>query len=670
MKKTILPLLLFTFILGLNGVQTTSHINESAVDVFENKTNINIRKLESPSTTNDEVAYSKMYTQYAKKDNKYYLRFATAIKGDVNSINFVREIDGLPNKDKECTTLYKGISANNKTLYYDGTNAVEEASDLTKDYYWACYTIQFKDDTYLDRDITLSMYINNQATSIASKTTTLKFETQVGVVSKFEVTKNLDYTYLVGEDANLNDIVFSTIDLNGNKVEDIDHDKITFYENNQEVDTKNLVYTDEGSHTLTAKYKEYSTDFTFTVAKNIFEVEAENIYNKDLSPKEKNVNYVERINYKDGTSLKPMIYRAKKDGDTDYALYNKIDARNSSGQAYLGEAQKNNILRVHIYSGVERVVKAYMTASSAAIEKDTASWVPIKMFDMELAETIESYGNGEKLTFDNVTIKGGEIDANASKNDKLLLFATYSRVCVGEFTLKKGDNTLDIKILSTKQNDKSITHNNGSINIDKFDFVDVGMRVEAENIANKGERVANSSNYCERVNASGNQLGKMLYSAGKTDAQYASGQGYLGEIKASNSMNIHIWSEIDRKVAINMTAASGVIKVDSDEGWEPYETADIQLNTIFRATANGSTISIADDVILPGKVTPFNEDGSRTYDPLIWANWQTVEFGEMKLKKGDNIIFIELTNAIPFTGGLTKSSGTINIDKFDITYLD
>lgn len=667
MKKTILPLLLFTFILGLNGIQTTSHITESAIDVFDNKTSINIRKLEE--TTND-VSYSKMFTQYAKKDNKYYLRFATAIKGNVNSIKFVREIDGLPNNDKECTTLYKGISANNKTLYYDGTNAIEEASDLTNDYYWACYTIQFKDDTYLNKDITLSMYVNGDKTSVADKTTTLKFETQIGVVSKFEVTKNLDYTYLVGEDANLNDIVFSTIDLNGNKVEDIDHDKIRFYENDHEVDTKNLVYTDEGSHTLTAKYKEYSTDFTFTVAKNIFEVEAENIYNKDLSPKEKNVNYVERINYKDGTSLKPMIYRAKQDGDTNYALYNKIDARNSSCQAYLGEAQKNNVLRVHIYSGVERVVKAYMTASSAAIEKDTASWVPIKMFDMELAETIESYGNGEKLTFDNVTIKGGEIDANASKNDKLLLFATYSRVCVGEFALKKGDNTLDIKILSTKQNDKSITHNNGSINIDKFDFVDAGMRVEAENIANKGERVANSSNYCERVNASGNQLGKMLFSNGKADAKFASGQGYLGEIKASNSMNIHIWSEMDRKVAISMTASSGVIKVDSDKSWEPFETSDIQLNKIFRATANGNSITITDDVVLPGKVTPFNEDGTRTYDPLIWANWQTVEFGEMELKKGDNIIYIELTNAITFTGNITKDSGTINIDKFDIKYLD
>lgn len=203
MKKTILPLLLFSFVLGLSGTNNVNnHLVESATDLFTNKTNINIRKLEE-STTNNEISYSKMYTQYAKKDNKYYLRFATAIKGDVNSINFVREIDGLPNKDKECTTLFKGISANNKTLYYDGTNAVEETSDLTNDYYWACYTIQFNDDTYLDKNIKLSMYINNQETSIASKTTTLKYETQVGVVSTIKVTKELNYSYLVGRRCNI-----------------------------------------------------------------------------------------------------------------------------------------------------------------------------------------------------------------------------------------------------------------------------------------------------------------------------------------------------------------------------------------------------------------------------------------------------------------------------------
>lgn len=45
-------------------------------------------------------------------------------------------------------------------------------------------------------------------------------------------------------------------------------------------------------------------------------------------------------------------------------------------------------------------------------------------------------------------------------------------------------------------------------------------------------------------------------------------------------------------------------------------------------------------------------------------------FGTMQLKKGDNIIYVELTNAIAFTGNITKSSGTINIDKFDVKYLD
>ena len=94
------------------------------------------------------------------------------------------------------------------------------------------------------------------------------------------------------------------------------------------------------------------------------------------------------------------------------------------------------------------------------------------------------------------------------------------------------------------------------------------------------------------------------------------------------------------------------------------------MNKLLKATANGYTISIDDNVILPGTITPFNEDESRTYNPLIWTNWKVVDLGKMQLKKGDNIIYLELTNDIAFTGGVTKSNGTINIDKFDVTYLD
>lgn len=118
-----------------------------------------------------------------------------------------------------------------------------------------------------------------------------------------------------------------------------------------------------------------------------------------------------------------------------------------------------------------------------------------------------------------------------------------------------------------------------------------------------------------------------------------------------------------------MTAASCVISKDIS-GWKPVEMASIQLNQMLKVTANGKTVVINDDVILPGGATKPNADGKYTYDANIWVKWQSVVFGEMDLKKGDNIIYIELTNAIGFTGEFTHSSGTINIDKFEVSFKD
>lgn len=295
------------------------------------------------------------------------------------------------------------------------------------------------------------------------------------------------------------------------------------------------------------------------------------------------------------------------------------------------------------------------------------------MADIQLNKMISATANGEKLSIaDDVILKGGETQPDENGNYKFdpLIWTDYYRVCIGELVLNKGDNIVEVSIDKSIKVESSITKNYGTINIDKFDFVDVGMRVEAECIANKNEKVPGKTNYVERVNAHGNQLGAMLLSNGKDDAKYSSNKGYLGEIKGRNSMNVHIWSEKERLVEISMTAASGVITVDSKNPWQPYETADIQLNKLLKATANGNNISIDDNVILPGTITPFNEDGSRTYNPLIWTNWKVVDLGIMRLKKGDNIIYVELTNAIAFTGDVTKSSGTINIDKFDVKYLD
>lgn len=204
-----------------------------------------------------------------------------------------------------------------------------------------------------------------------------------------------------------------------------------------------------------------------------------------------------------------------------------------------------------------------------------------------------------------------------------------------------------------------------SYNIEIFN----GYIIEAEDIYAKGEVPENATNYLEKVNASGVQLGAMRFSDGKKDAEFASGQAYLGEVKKGNSFNVHVYSEVDRKADITMTAASCVISKDM-ANWKPIEMADVQLNKMLKATTNGKDVVITDDVILPGSATKPNADGSYTYDANIWVNWQSVVFGEMELKKGDNIIYVELINALPFTGELTKGFGTINIDKFEVSFKD
>ena len=198
-----------------------------------------------------------------------------------------------------------------------------------------------------------------------------------------------------------------------------------------------------------------------------------------------------------------------------------------------------------------------------------------------------------------------------------------------------------------------------------------GYRIEAENIKNADEVKESDKNYLQRVKYNGIQLGAMLYSSGqKPEAINASGQGYLGEIKKGNAFDIHIWSEVERKADIIMTAASGVIKVDSGQPWRPLETWDIQLNQMISATANGKKVEIADDVILPGFVTEPNEDDTYTYNLFAWVNFIDVAFGEMNLLKGDNVISIELIGDMAFTGDKTRGAGTVNIDKFEVRFKD
>lgn len=108
-----------------------------------------------------DVDVSNIYVQHGIIDGYDCLRFVTAIKGNVSSINYIRDaLDGSKEKTKEVNTLYKSIIANGDNTYYDGTNLTTEES-YAGDYYWACYTIKFVNDTYKNSDINVNINVDN-----------------------------------------------------------------------------------------------------------------------------------------------------------------------------------------------------------------------------------------------------------------------------------------------------------------------------------------------------------------------------------------------------------------------------------------------------------------------------------------------------------------------------
>lgn len=647
---------------------------ESATDLYSKENNIKkIRKTNEVVTPTVET--SIMYAQSGNDGTNSYLRFATAVKGDVTSITFNRKVEGKEDRPLECKTLYKGISSNGKTYYYNGEELVTAQDENTNNYYWACYTIKFEANSlYLDKDITLEMTINGESGIIANKTTSYKFDSQIGKITGIQVTKELTSSYLVGQAITFDELEVSSFDANGSKVATIPNEELEFYEGEEKLDLSIIGYTEAGNHTITAKYKEYSVNFNMNIVNNIYDVEAENIYNKGEKPTVNNVNYIERDNCNVGNKeLKPIVYGSKPEGGTDYAKYDSADAKNASGQAYLGEVKKGNSFNLHIFSGVEKQVTLYMTASSGVIEKDIYGWQPIKMADIQLNKMIKISQNGNALSIgDDVILPGSETPANADGKYTYdpSIWANFVRIAIGTVNLNQGDNIINVNIIEAIKKENTITNAAGTMNIDKFDLVDnIGYLVEAEEVMNKSEIVPTNRTYVERVKCSGNQLGAMLYSKNKEDAKNASGKGYMGEIKGGNAFNVHVWSDAERDVNVIMSASSGVIEKDV-ASWKPIKMADIQLNQMISAETNGTSFTISDDIILPGSETPAGEDGKYKYNPLIWAHFIPVNLGTMHLNKGDNIITIKIIKKIAFTGEFTKQSGTLNIDYFAFNYID
>lgn len=147
----------------------------STTDVFNEKAHIERRTLDQLDAADETVSYSNMYVQYGYDGTNYYLRYATAIKGDIETLNykmFINDEEYIAG-EKNADVLYKSILSNGTRQYYNGN----ELTTTPTEYLWTCYTIKFASEKHQADNIAVYLNINNENT--ISKSTSLLEEMNV-----------------------------------------------------------------------------------------------------------------------------------------------------------------------------------------------------------------------------------------------------------------------------------------------------------------------------------------------------------------------------------------------------------------------------------------------------------------------------------------------------------
>ena len=198
MKKSIalFALASIALVASVSIINSNTGLNENAVDAYDN-IGVNLKRVNIG--TSEEVDVSRTFVQYGTEGERQFVRFATAISGPIKSVKYTRIVEGLGTKEKEVTTVYKGIQSAGGVYYYDGTGVVTSQSEATDNYYWACYTIEFTSDTYKSTDITAYITVESnkaEAEVVESTPKTESFE---------DLKQQADSTIYINNDQELNE---------------------------------------------------------------------------------------------------------------------------------------------------------------------------------------------------------------------------------------------------------------------------------------------------------------------------------------------------------------------------------------------------------------------------------------------------------------------------------
>ena len=147
---------------GDNSITKDTHFIEEA----SSNQSVGAQSVKKLIGSDETIEYSKIYTQLGHDGSNYFLRFAMAVSGNINSISYSLDINDVHYElgDKIVSTLYRSISANGTNYYYsENLNSItEDKTEASSDYLWSCYTIKFKDELHTYSSLALTPSINGE----------------------------------------------------------------------------------------------------------------------------------------------------------------------------------------------------------------------------------------------------------------------------------------------------------------------------------------------------------------------------------------------------------------------------------------------------------------------------------------------------------------------------
>ena len=666
MNKKIIFLLPLLMVNLFTINESKNNFTEGAIDL-QNNTKLNSKIL---LQNNKEIDYSNIFIQNGtSSDGKNCLRFAIALKGNIEKLSFLRGHVDCKNdvNEIEVKTIYRSIEANNYKYYYSQENGLTTDENYAGEYYWACYTIRYLDDTFNNINIPLTVKINDYTLTRKASLSEAIYGNHEHIYSKYkydeishykycELCNTIDETSMHEHDYMLNAKFNNDYEINdaynsdnlmleeececGKSLGNVDYKYVT-YPNNVLLGDSVEVKTKYGNRNIVLPINE-----TKKMSKNDTELKYGG-GNAGIVGQETDFRFKESYKIVDG-----KFALVGNEGDYSYGnVFINIDMN----------IKNNPYIQFPITLNNDANIKFIISCSNNSTYKNNVKG----SYEQELKRCMSLLIDGEEIDYNDIMLKAipqtalDEINLNNENTAKKYIYFTFEEYELTTTLLNKGTHTIRFNFKNGYENDiyKSLDADQpcvGCINYFRFETVnEVNTKVELENnlmvsytdgVKKDGGKVTPKSKLNITRLEDGtykyvNKKGEYIYdtyqeayqvaynaasAAGKTTVKNASNGDFLAYIDGKNSsFTVNLKNINKTKYDLYLKGASNW--AFNMKNWMPYQVGDMILSDFMKLEINGVEKNLDNNLILPGC-----GDGSKG-DNSYWANWVLLNLGEINL---------------------------------------